>query len=823
MKNLFGHAVFIVTNLGMALKQDGFTQGINGMRQKVFLRNIGVLSVALLGSAQPALAQSGESPAVNSTVATSGQKQFTIAAQSMAGALASFGSQSGIQVSYDAALTEGLRAPAVDGVLSAEQVLTRLLQGSGLGWSLTADGTLLLFRQESGTSLTLSPSTISAMGHQESAYGAVEGYRATRTATGTKTDTALRDVPQSVQVVSRRVLEDQQISSLGDALANVSSIQRGNSHGSTTESFHIRGFLATTYAVDGMMTNSQVVRPEVLSDLANIERVEVLKGPASVLYGRGNPGGLINLVTRKPTFEPQAEIKAQAGSWDFYRLQTYVSGALDPAETLAGGLAMAWQTDGGYRHTFHDRERNYIAPTLRWQPNDSTTVDIGLEYTELKGPYDRGLLVIGDRVDSRQRLIFEEPMSYSETDKTSFWVKTEHQANDWLTLRQSTKIDDSRKDFQNINFQGLQADGRTLNRRATDYSEDIDSITAQFEAVANFATAGLNHTALLGYEYVTGNREARTYRSPIAPIDIYQPVHGAQPVGFTLNSIAKQKMHAHSIYLQDQIELNEQWKVLAGVRWDSVTQRMNNSGRPPFELTPEAVSPRLGVVYQPQDWISLYASYSESFSPQTDRTRSGNILDPETGEQYEIGAKFDLIPERLSATLAVFEITRQNVSADDPTDDEFSVQTGEQRSRGIELDVSGEPIDGWNLIGNIAVIDAKLTKDPTLQTGTRLEAVPVVSGSLWNSYQLQSGDWKGLGFGAGVVFAGKRYGDIENSYSVSGYVRFDASLFYDVNEQVRLSLNGQNLTDIRYVETISSANAYPGDPASVVATVSAKF
>ncbi|UCJ14943.1 TonB-dependent receptor [Pseudomonas sp. MM211] len=788
------------------------------------LRTLACLT--LLGGAPLALAQSTDSVSPSET-STTNRLNFNIPAQSLTAALGSFGSQSGVQVSYEAALTEGLSAPAVNGTLSVEEAIARLLQGSGLGWSLTPERTLLLFRQEPVSSLMLSPSTISASGElPESAYGAVQGYRATRTATGTKTDTALRDVPQSVQVVSRRVIEDQQISSLGDALANVSGIQRGNSHGSTTESFHVRGFLATTYAVDGMMTNSQVVRPEVLSDLANIERVEVLKGPASVLYGRGNPGGLINLVTRKPTFEPQAEIKAQAGSWDFYRLQSYVSGALDPAETLAGGLAMAWQTDGGYRHTFHDRTRNYIAPTLRWQPSDSTTVDVGFEYTELKGPYDRGLLVIGNRVDSRQRVILEEPLSYSETNKAAFWIKTEHQANDWLTLRQATKIDDSRKDFQNINFQGLQADGRTLNRRPTDYSEDIDSISAQFEAVADFNTGGLQHTALLGYEYVTGNREARIYRGVIAPIDIYEPVYGAQPENFQLSSTAKQKMHSHSLYLQDQIALNEQWKLLGGARWDSVVQKMNtieNGTSDAFELTPEALSPRIGVVYQPQDWLSLYASYSRSFSPQTDRTRNNVVLDPETGKQYEIGAKLELIPERLSATLALFEITRQNVSADDPADDDFSIQTGEQRVRGIELDVSGEPVDGWNLIGNIAVMDAKLTKDPELRIGARLEAVPVLSGSLWNSYQLQSGAWQGLGFGAGVVFAGKRYGNIENSYSVSGYVRFDASVFYDVTEQVRVSLNGQNLTDIRYVETISSANAYPGDPASVVASVSARF
>lgn len=756
-------------------------------------------------------------------------QHYDIAAGSLSDVLGAFAARAGVTLPIDPALLHGLHSPGLQGQWSTAQGFEKLLQGTQLQAVPHGPNTYAITpRPTASGALHLDSTNIDgAWSQSASDDGMLNAYAASHGTTGTKTHTALRDIPQSIQVVSRRVIEDQQISSLGDALANVSGIQRGNSHGGTTESFYVRGFLATTYAIDGIMTNSQVVRPEVLSDLSNIERVEVLKGPASVLYGRGNPGGLINLVTRKPSFTPTAELKAQAGSWDFYRLQGYFSSALDPAETLAGGVAMAWQSDDGYRDTFHDSKRNYIAPTLRWQPNDSTTVDLGFEYTELQGPYDRGLLVIGDRVDKRSRLVLEEPMSRSETDKAALWMRVEHQVNDWLTVRQALRADESRKDFQNINFQGLQADGRTLNRRATDYSEDLSSITSQSEVVANFNTMGLEHTGLAGYEYVTGRREARTFRATLAPIDIYAPVYGAQPGLFQLNSIQRQKMHAHSLYVQDQVSLSEHWKLLAGARWDSIEQEMTNiagnGSRTTTQLDPEDVSPRLGVVYQPLDWLSLYASYSRSFSPQTDRTRSGGVLDPETGTQYEVGAKFDLIPDRLSATLALFEITRQNVAATDPVDDLYSVQTGEQRVRGIELDVSGEPLDGWNIIGNIAVVNAELTKDTTLPVGNKLEAVPTIGGSLWSTYQLQSGDLQGLGFGAGAVFAGKRYGDINNSYSASGYVRFDASVFYDINEKVRVSLNGQNLTDVRYIETISSANSFAGEPASVTATLSAKF
>ncbi|MNI61325.1 Ferrichrome-iron receptor precursor [compost metagenome] len=199
------------------------------------------------------------------------------------------------------------------------------------------------------------------------------------------------------------------------------------------------------------------------------------------------------------------------------------------------------------------------------------------------------------------------------------------------------------------------------------------------------------------------------------------------------------------------------------------------------------------------------------------------MLDPETGEQYEIGMKYDLIPDQLTGTLSAFEITRDNLATTDPFDTSYSIQTGQQRVRGVELDVSGNIQEGWNVIVNIALLDAKLVKDSRLEEGARLEGVPIVSGSLWSTYQLQEGDLRGLGFGGGVFFAGKRYGDLANSYSASGYARTDLTVFYDLNKNVRLSLNARNIFDRDYIETVASAGNYAGEPASVVASVSAGF
>lgn len=754
--------------------------------------------------------------------------RYAIAAQPLASALAQFARQNGLQLSFDAALAQGKMAPAIAGQLSEQDALSQLLRNSGLGWSLTPERTLLLFAQPTSGSLNLAPSVITSSEFIEHADGPVQGYRATRSATGSKTDTALRDIPQSIQVVSRQVLEDQQVNNLGDALTNVSSVQRGNTHGGSSESFVIRGFKANTYAVDGMLINPLVSRPEALRDLANVERVEVLKGPASVLYGRGNPGGLINLVTRQPSFTPEAQVKAQAGSYDFYRLEANASGPLDEAKTLAGRMTVATQTDRGFRDTFRDSNRTYVAPTLRWEPSDSTRVDAGMEYINQTSPFDRGLLPQNGKINMNADRYLGEAWSRDKADKVSVWYRAEHDVNDWLTLRQMTRWDQSHKDRYVVDLRTIGADGRTLSRRATDGDERIKTLDMQFEAIARFTTGGLNHTALAGFEYIDGKRRVTSDRASLASIDIFNPVYGATPGPFAFNEKASYDLEAYSFYLQDQIDLSEQWKLIVGGRYDDTRQK-NATTNADYEIArtnvdPSKVSPRIGLVYQPTHWLALYGSYSTSFAPQSDIQANGSTLDPEEGDQYEVGAKFDVIPDKLSATLSVFQITRKNVAAPDPTDDNYSVQTGEQRVRGIELDVSGTPLEGWEIIGNISALNAEVTKDTVIKTGNRLEGVPIMSGSLWSSYQLQEGPFRGLGFGAGVIAVGERKGDIDNTYDVGGYARIDASVFYDINDKTRVSLNGRNLTDRKYIETVASTDGnYAGDPAEVVATLSMKF
>lgn len=755
-------------------------------------------------------------------------RNYRIPAGPLSQALAEFAAQAGVTLPLDPSLLGDRRSPGLQGDVGTAQGFEQLLRGTDLEAVPQPGNTYILRPRPSSAALQLDSTNVTGLHDQaRTAIGPLTGYQASHSSVGTKTDAPLRDIPQSIQVVPRQVLEDQQANSMADALSNVSSVQRGNTHGGSVESFIVRGFQGTTYAIDGVLTNSLTVRPEILTDLAGVERIEVLKGPASVLYGRGNPGGLINVVTRRPSLVPEAQIKVQAGSYDYQRGQAWLSGPLSAEHGLAGSLAMAYQTEGSFRDLYRDSHRRHFAPSLSWTPDGRTRLDAGLEYTETDAQYDRGLQVVGDRVDSRHKVFLEEPWSHSDSDKTAAWFKLEHDLTDWLTLRQVTRWDHSNKSMLNISQRTLEQDGHTLTRRATDFDETQRSLSAQFEAIARFDTGGLRHQVLAGVESVKGKRSVTMLRASVAALDFWNPVHGAQPGPFSFGEDSRFDQESYGVYLQDQIDLGERWKLLLGVRHDLVKQRNRNytasGGYNDIDIDPSDTSPRAGLVYQPSDRLALYVSYSTSFAPQNRLTRDGSVLDPETGEQYEVGAKYELIPERLSATLSAFEIRRENLAANDPLDSSYSIQTGEQRVRGAELDISGEISDGWNVIGNIAVLDAKLVEDTRYEEGNRLEGVPVVSGSLWSTYQLQDGPLQGLGFGAGVFFAGKRYGDLANSYSASGYARLDMSLFYDIDEHLRVSLNARNVLDKDYIETIASSGNYAGEPASLVATLSMGF
>lgn len=751
---------------------------------------------------------------------------FSIPSQSVASALVRYSAVTGANVVYDGALPAEARSRAIQGQLSDRQALQQLLSGTGLSYRFGANDTVTISAPSSGAAAVDDPNALQPI---VLSAGDVPGsYDATESSVGTKTDTPLRDVPQSIQVVKRSVLEDQQATSLAEALENVSNVRESATSANRASSYMSRGFASNSYAVDGVMLDGAGNNPEYSTepDMAGIERVEVLKGPASVLYGRGQPGGLINVVTRQPTEELTAEAKTQVGSYGFRRAEATASGPLNEDGTLTGRITGAAQYDQGFVEQRRPSTRQYIGGVLQWTPDTDTKVNLGVNHTHQDQPYDRGLIVGPDnKIHIPYDSYLGERWSMVNSNKTQVALTAERQALDWLKFRGSVRYTRSLADDHGIDFQGLESDGRTLKRRYNDRTQDLTNLDMQLETVMTFDTGDIGHTVLTGVEQVRSSLDFWRERGGIAPIDIYDPVYGAPMTATSGLLDYTQDMVATSVYLQDQVDMTDQWKLLAGLRYDYFDQHTHvRTGDPVASVDDGALTWRAGVVYQPVEALSFYTSYSTSFMPQSGLGEGNSPLDPEKGWQIEAGVKAELIPDRLSATISVFQITKNNVAVDVPGED-YSRLTGQQRSRGFEVDVTGEILPGWQVIGSLGYLDAEVTKDSdTALIGNRLIGTPHWSGSLWTTYEFQSGTLEGLKLGTGITAVGKRYGDLENSFFVDGYYRLDASISYKINENLDFSLIGRNLTDQRYIETTASrTDNYAGKPINVMAALKASF
>ncbi|GGF75137.1 ligand-gated channel [Azorhizobium oxalatiphilum] len=790
------------------------------------------LAALMLGSALSIGLVPGVLPAHDATAQAARTHAFNIPSQPLNTALRQLAEQSGVQIAYQTSIASGTTAPAVSGTMSAEAALGRLLAGTSLRYSFSGTNTVTILGPRAAAdpnfssdgSLLLSEVTVSG----ETATGPVDGYRATMSATGTGTGTPLRDIPYSVQVVPRDLITDRQTTSLTEALQNVPGVQMDSTAANRGDTYIIRGFQAPAYAIDGIMMGASADRPETFLDLANVERVEVLKGPASALYGQAQPGGVINIVTRQPTNVFEADASAQVGSFGFWRGQSSVSGPLTADGTLTGRVTGAAQTEQGFRGSERiATQRQFGGTALRWQPNDSTRFTFGLDYTSGEQPYDRGLVVspgINKVMLPRDRYLHER-WSQVHAEKLRLALGFEHELNDWLKVKANLRYDDGLSRDTGIDLQGLQADGRTMRRRWNDRTEDTRGIDARLEAEAKFNTGSIGHTVLAGFQQTSSEINFINSRGNIASIDIYFPVYGAPmtPLTAAANYIAK--INTSSVYVQDQINLTEQWKLLGGLRYDQTTQTTQQFiGSATPDIDEAALTKRFGIVYQPTEALSLYASYAESFTPQSGLTRDNQGLDPEEGEQYEAGVKYDVIPNQLTATLAVFQITKQNVATTDPTDSDYSVLTGEQRVRGVELDLSGEITPGWRMMASAAYLDAKITQDEDYAVGNRLTGVPEWSGAFWTTYEFRDGPLNKLKVGGGVTLVGVRQGDLDNSFSVGGFYTLDLMASYKLTDNLELSVIGKNITDQNYILAPVTRNEnYPGAPMSVLAQIKTTF
>lgn len=785
-----------------------------------------LLALGHVGVLPLAHAADAETPAA----ALASVHEFAIAAQPLPQALAAFTRVTGLALVYTEDAAYQVQAPAVNGRMSAEQALAQLLAGSGLGYAQVNPGTLTLVPRANDGALNLDAVNIN------SRQLATTSYQPPPTTRLMRSETPLLEIPQAVAVVPQQALLDQQPQNLDDALANVSGITQANTLGSTLDAVMKRGFGDNR---DGSILRDGMRTIQGRNFTATAERVEVLKGPSSMLYGILDPGGVINVVSKKPLLEDYRAITGRASTYGDGKNGS--GGTLDVTGPLGdSGLAyrvIADYDDADYWRNFgHNRDKTF-APSFAWYGED-TTVNLSFEHREYSVPFDRGTVFINGKplaVPATRRL--DEPYNVTEGRSDLMILDLEHQLNEaWKAHFAYSYNRDTYDDYQ-ARVQSQNANG-TLRRRLDGTRGAVSTEHfATFDLDGKVQLAGMQHDLLMGvdHEYRKFYREDLIRQTTSLSFNPWNPVYGQVPVPTTVaagDSDQTDRVVSQSAFFQDSVHLNEQWIFIAGARYQLYDQ-LAGRGRPftkNTDIDGQLWVPRVGLVYKMTDELSLYGGYTESFKPNStiaplSGTGSVNAMAPEEGKSWEIGAKLDM-PGRITGTLALFDIVKENVAVTELDGSNRAV--GEVRSRGIELDVTGQVTDNLSLIGTFAWLDAELTKDP-LYKGNELQNVAKRSGSLSAVYdfgQVFEGDRLRAGFGGRYI--GSREGDVANSFNLPHYAVADAFAAYETplgnDKRLKLQLNLKNIFDKTYYSSsVNQFNVSVGDPRLVQLSSTLEF
>ncbi len=655
--------------------------------------------------------------------------------------------------------------------------------------------------------------------------GEQDGYIVPNATTATKINVPLRDIPQAIQVVPRQVIEDRQVTRIGELTENVSGVQELPGYGGSPSltGYYFRGL---SLAYQSLRNGFRDIGAIGVRDIANIDRVEFFKGPASVLYGgRFSLGGLVNTVTKKPLEQSSYNINGTVGSFDFYRSSIDLTGPVVEDKSALYRINVAYQNAGSFRD-FGENESFFVVPALTMKLSPNTNLTVEFEHQRSNYLFDYGLPPEPEVLNLPVNRFLGEPnFNNAEFQSTAINYNFEHKFSNAWKFRSGFNaliVDGDTKQVEY--FSPLEDDRRTLPRSPLITNERQEDYVLQNEVFGEFKTGSIKHNLLIGIELSRWSYDFDYYRGNLDPIDIFNPSYGAQATGFEQELHRIQKSDNLAVYVQDFVEILPNLKVLAGLRYDINAASVDNLVTNTLinEQTTSRISPRVGIVYQPTQTTSLYFSWANSYNPQFFRvSRTGEQFEPTTGQQFEVGIKQNLFDNRLSATLALFEITQQNVLTTDPANSRFSIATGEQKSRGVELDIAGEILPGWKIIANYAYLDGFVSKDNSIPVGDNIAGIPRNSASIWTTYELQKGNLQGVGVGLGLVYVSEREALLPNAFTLPSYARVDASLSYR-RDNYKIGLNVKNLFDTKYFNT-DTYYIQPQAPLTVLGTVSVQF
>ncbi len=777
---------------------------------------------------------SGDVCANSGTASKPASTAYNIPAGALNKALDQFVKQSGIRLVFDAEQTKAITTQGLSGLFQAPDGLMMLLMGSGLQAIPQTNGYVI---KQSVSTVSPKETIPTVLPSIEVTAGSVARYQATSSVTATKTNTLLRDVPQSISVITRDLIEDQSIQSLGDAVRYIPGVGVSQGEGNR-DALIFRGNRSTgDFFIDGLRDDAQYIR-----DLYNMERIEVLKGANGMIFGRGGSGGVVNRVTKQANWNPTRSISFEGGFYDRKRVSADVGHVLH--DKVAVRLNGVFEDTGSYRDGV-DLRRMGISPTVTLKPTKRTKVVLNMERFYDKRTADRGIPSFEGRpVKVRRSQFFGDPdRSNAKVDVLAFNAFIEHKFNFGLTINNRTNYAEYDKFYQNVFANSplfpSRNDPSIFELRVGAYNDTTDrkNLFNQTNFLYSLDTGPISHTLLAGVEIGrqvtdnirrTGNFEGERpgnptsvlFSNPITTVPIKFETREGDADNHSVVDIT-------SFYIQDQIELLPQLQAVVGVRYDlfEVDFKKRNGTQTELKTKDGLLAPRFGLIFKPIDPVSIYASYSQAFVPRAGEQLTSIVvtraaLKPEKFTTLELGFKWDVRPD-LSITGAAYRLDRTNVLNRSNTGG-VSFLTKGQRTEGVELSVSGQLTPKWSVVGGYAYQDGKITstENAAAPEGNTVPELPRHTFSMWSRYDFTPR----YGAALGIINRGDMFASTDNKVRVQGFTRVDAAFFAKISKRIRMQVNIENLFDTKYIASVqNNNNATPGSPIAVRASITANF
>ena len=657
-------------------------------------------------------------------------------------------------------------------------------------------------------------------------------YIKKRTATATKTDTRIRDIPQSISVITEEQIKDQSLLGLTDAVIYSPGVMAGQGEGNR-DSFWLRGNQSTSdLFVDGVRDDVQYYR-----DLYNIDRVEVLMGPNGMIFGRGGVGGVINRVVKEANWESKNEFRIQGGAYDHKRSSIDLNNQIN--ETLAVRINAMIEDSGSFRQGV-ESERRAINPTFTFKPSGKTKIIIGTEYFNDKRIGDRGIPSVQNSPQgypyptSRSTFFGNALQSHNEAIIKNGYAIIDHAFDNGFSLKNHTRFSDYDKYYQNVYANSQVRPDGTVTIDGYYDNTQRQNFFNQTDLTYNLKTGSISHRLLAGVEI--GFQENENYRILATPNSTIAASSPFASLAFnssrdrnTSTDISNQ-----AIYIQDQIYLNEQYQIIAGLRYDQFKTKFNDikNSSNSANVNDQFLSPRVGLVYKPIEPVSIYTNYSLSYLPRTGEqltslTSSNKSFDPEKFTNIEFGLKYDLL-QSFSISSAIYRLERSKMAITDPSNSSNIIIVDGQVTKGFELGVAGKLFDAHSMYGGYTYQDAEITKtqgtgSSQITSGTPLGHVPKHTFSLWNKYEFNE-TWSAA---LGIISRSDMYAATPTSstaVNLPGYARLDAAVFANINKQTKLQLNIENILDKTYYQSAhNNNNIMYGYPLTARATLTYTF